>query len=69
MANRITSWCIDCEDPDTLAAFWTAVLGWVVTDRDDEGVSIKPSADAAWGIDFLVVPDGRSGPRTGCTST
>ncbi|MET0911572.1 MAG: VOC family protein [Ilumatobacteraceae bacterium] len=58
MANRITSWCIDCEDPEGLAAFWTAVLDWVVTDRDDELVTIKPSADAVWGIDFVIVPDG-----------
>lgn len=58
MANRITAWCIDCEDPNKLAAFWTAVLEWVVTDSDEDGVSIKPSADAGWGIDFLVVPDG-----------
>ncbi len=58
MANRITAWCFDCEDPDLLATFWTAVLDWVVTDRDEDGVSIKPSPDAAWGIDFFVVPDG-----------
>jgi hypothetical protein len=56
--NRITAWCIDCEDPDTLAAFWTVVLGWVVTDRDEDGVSIKPSSDAGWGIDCFAVPDG-----------
>jgi predicted enzyme related to lactoylglutathione lyase len=58
MANRITAWCIDCEDPDGLAEFWSAVLGWTVTDRDDDGVSIKPDADAGWAIDFLRVPDG-----------
>lgn len=59
MANRITAWCIDCADPDGLAEFWSEVLGWVVTDRDDEGIAIKPAADASWGIDFLRVPDGR----------
>ncbi|MCB0999457.1 MAG: VOC family protein [Ilumatobacteraceae bacterium] len=59
MANRITSLAIDCADGHRLADFWTAVLGWVVTDTDDEGnVSIKPSAEAPWGIDFLVVADG-----------
>ena len=58
MANRITAWCIDCQDPDALAAFWIAVLGWVVTSREDGGLSIKPSADASWGIDFFAVPDG-----------
>lgn len=59
MANRITSLAVDCTDGRLLAGFWTEVLGWVVTDTDDDGnVSIKPSADAPWGIDFLVVPDG-----------
>jgi predicted enzyme related to lactoylglutathione lyase len=58
MANRITAWAIDCQDAGALAEFWTAVLGWVVTETDDDGnVSIKPTADAAWGIDLLVVPD------------
>jgi predicted enzyme related to lactoylglutathione lyase len=58
MANRITAWAIDCTDARSLAQFWTAVLDWVVADADDEVVSIKPSSDAAWGIDFCVVPDG-----------
>jgi hypothetical protein len=34
------------------------VLGWVVTDGDDEVIEIKPAADATWGIDFARVPDG-----------
>ena len=34
------------------------MLGWVITDTDEDGcVSIKPSPDAEWGIDFLVVAD------------
>ena len=58
MANRITAWAIDCADPEELAGFWTAVLGWIVTERGDDIVSIKPAADAAWGIDLARVPDG-----------
>jgi catechol-2,3-dioxygenase len=57
MANRITSWCIDCTDPEQLAAFWCAVLDWQVTERDDEGVRIEGGHDLV-PIDFLVVPDG-----------
>jgi predicted enzyme related to lactoylglutathione lyase len=57
MANRITAWAIDCRDARLLADFWTAVLDWVVTDRDDDVVTIKQSPDAGWGIDFCVVPD------------
>ena len=58
MANRITAWCIDCEDPEALAEFWSSVLEWVVTDRDADGVRIAPAPDAGWAIDFLRVPDG-----------
>ena len=59
MANRITAWAIDCLDAHRMADFWTAVLGWIVTDTDDAGnVTIKPAVDAGWGIDFFVVPDG-----------
>jgi predicted enzyme related to lactoylglutathione lyase len=59
MANRITAWAIDCQDPARMAQFWTAVLDWVVTDTDEEGVvSIKASPDAASGIDLVPVADG-----------
>jgi predicted enzyme related to lactoylglutathione lyase len=56
MANRITSIAIDCADPALLAAFWTDVLGWQVTERDDEMVSIGAPA-APFGIDFIRVPE------------
>ena len=56
MANRITAIAIDCADPELLAGFWTAVLGWQVTDRDDDIVSIGAPA-APFGIDFVVVPE------------
>ena len=53
-------WSIDCRDGQRLAEFWTSVLDWVVTDRDEAGsVTIKPLARRRVpGIDFLVVPDG-----------
>jgi glyoxalase superfamily protein len=57
MANRITSWCIDCTDPERLAAFWCAVLDWQVTERDDDGIRIEGGPGSV-PIDFLVVPDG-----------
>lgn len=63
MANRITAWCIDCDDPEALATFWSAVLEWEITGRDDEVVSIKPSRDAGWGIDFARVADRVTGSK------
>ena len=38
MASRFTELCIDCADPQRLAAFWAAVLDWrVESDDDDDG--------------------------------
>jgi len=56
MANRITSIAIDCADPELLATFWTAVLGWQVTEREEDGVSIG-AAGSPFGIDFFRVPE------------
>src|SRR5262245_18031414 len=56
MANRITAIAIDCEDPELLAGFWTAVLGWQVTDRDGDLLSIAAPA-APFGIDFAKAPE------------
>jgi catechol 2,3-dioxygenase-like lactoylglutathione lyase family enzyme len=56
MANRITSIAIDCADPELLASFWTAVLGWQVTEREEDGVSIG-APGSPFGIDFFRVPE------------
>jgi catechol-2,3-dioxygenase len=42
VACRITELVLDCRDPEQLAAWWCAVLDWVVLDRDDDGVEIGP---------------------------
>lgn len=54
MTSRIAVLAIDTCDPEPLAAFWCAVLGWEVTDRDEEGWTIAGDGQA---IDLLVVPD------------
>src|SRR5262245_25123617 len=56
MANRITAIAIDCADPESLARFWTAVLGWQVTERDEGIVSIG-APGSPFGIDFVRVPE------------
>ncbi|GLZ29394.1 hypothetical protein Lesp02_15840 [Lentzea sp. NBRC 105346] len=55
MASRIVSLPIDCADPEALAAFWTQVLGWRISNRGGYGVSIE--GDGPFEIDFRVVPD------------
>ena len=61
MANRITSWCIDCTNAQQLADFWCQVLDWQVTEVEDGAVRIQPAPDSREAIDFLPVPDG---PKT-----
>ncbi|WP_210648950.1 VOC family protein [Nocardioides sp. SYSU D00065] len=43
MASRLTEISLDCHDPDRLAEFWTAVLDWVVLDREPGLVEIGPA--------------------------
>jgi hypothetical protein len=43
MASRMTELVLDARDRERLAAFWSAVLGWVVVDRYDGQVEIGPS--------------------------
>ena len=40
MTSRIAVITIDALDPDRIARFWCEVLGWVVVDRDEDGLSI-----------------------------
>jgi catechol 2,3-dioxygenase-like lactoylglutathione lyase family enzyme len=40
VASRISEICVNCADPDTMAAFWSAALGYPEIDRDETGVAI-----------------------------
>jgi len=60
MACRFSEVVVDCRDPDTLAAFWSAVLDYRVLSREDGEVEIGPEAGfggAAPTIVFGRVPD------------
>ncbi|MFF1355902.1 VOC family protein [Streptomyces sp. NPDC058297] len=52
MASKFTELAIDCADPDGLARFWCAVLGYEVQDEED-GVVIIGSPE---------VPEGKNRP-------
>jgi len=43
MASRLTEISLDCHDPDRLADFWCAVLGWEVLHREPGLVEIGPA--------------------------
>ncbi|ROS76595.1 VOC family protein [Cellulomonas sp. PhB143] len=40
MGLRLREICLDCPDPEASAAFWSAALGYRVTERDEEGVAL-----------------------------
>ncbi|MGY1808118.1 VOC family protein [Blastococcus sp. SYSU D00669] len=44
MACRFTELVVDCRDPEALAAFWAAVLGYRVLSREEDEVEIGPEA-------------------------
>ena len=52
MASKFTELAIDCADPDSLARFWCAVLGYQVQDRGEDTVSIGAPD----------IPDGKDRP-------
>jgi catechol 2,3-dioxygenase-like lactoylglutathione lyase family enzyme len=45
MGARLTEIVVDCHDPELMAAFWCAVLGWEVVDRDGGSVEIQGRTD------------------------
>ncbi len=66
MSLRIQCWCIDTTDPDRLAAFWQAALGWRRTHQDDDEVVLEPPAGSpedgiAPDLLFLRVPEAKAG--------
>ena len=71
MTLRLRVITVDCADPDRLAAFWCAALGYRVVDRDEDGVGIGPgpvptdeelrTGPVIPGIDFYAVPEGKAG--------
>ena len=42
MACRITELVLDCHDPDRLAEFWCAVLGYEVIGHEPDGLALGP---------------------------
>ena len=61
MACRFSELVVDCRDPETLAAFWAAVLDYRILSRDEDGaVEIGPEAGFGGPAPTLVfgpVPD------------
>jgi hypothetical protein len=66
MTLRIQCLCVDCHDPEVVAGFWQAALGWRRThDTQDQIVLEPPAGSAEDGVAadllFLRVPDPNPG--------
>ena len=59
MAARFTELTVDADDPPALARWWAEVLGWQVTEDDDEGVEIADPGGARPTIVFAPVPEAK----------
>jgi catechol 2,3-dioxygenase-like lactoylglutathione lyase family enzyme len=58
MTSRLSALTVDCADPQLLADFWCAVLGWREVDRDAEGISI--GGDGPFTLDLMAVPEAKT---------
>jgi Glyoxalase-like domain len=57
-----TSLAVDCNVPERLAAFWSAVLDWHVIGREDDGsVQIGAAEQPALRLSFEQVPGAKTG--------
>jgi catechol 2,3-dioxygenase-like lactoylglutathione lyase family enzyme len=59
MTSRAAALTIDSTDPQLLADFWCAALGWREVERDEAGISI--GGDGPFTLDLMRVPEPRSG--------
>jgi predicted enzyme related to lactoylglutathione lyase len=57
LTSRIACIAINAIEPERVADFWCAVLGWRRTEEDDEVITIRGEDDSAAGIDLVRVPD------------
>jgi predicted enzyme related to lactoylglutathione lyase len=62
MGVKLRSLAIDCNEPERLAAFWSAVLDWRIVSRDDDGaVQIGPKDQPDVRVSFELVPGVKTG--------
>jgi len=64
MVSRISEICINCADPDTMAEFWSAAIGYPEIERDEMGVAIM-GAPSFPSMLFVRTDDVGGPPKTG----
>jgi hypothetical protein len=61
MGSRFTELVIDAANPEELAQFWMAVLGWQPTGKYQGAVEIADPAGGGPSLTFVPVPDEKRG--------
>jgi len=64
MASRISEICINCADPDAMAKFWSAAIGYPGIEHDDTGVAIMGASNVP-SILFVRTDDVGGPPKAG----
>jgi predicted enzyme related to lactoylglutathione lyase len=60
MPSRLAVIAIDAVDPQVVADFWCAVLGWSILEREPGGITIG-DAERSWPmIDVFAVPEDKT---------
>jgi len=59
VGSTFTELVVDAADPDRLAQFWSAVLGWRPTGRYEGAVEIAATAGFGPSLTFVPVPDAK----------
>ena len=60
MPSRLAVIAIDAGDPEVVADFWCAVLGWTVVGREPGGLTIGDGEQSWPRIDVFAVPEGKT---------
>ncbi|MGH2681546.1 MAG: VOC family protein [Actinomycetota bacterium] len=60
MASLVDTLTFDCHDPEVVARFWAAALGYEVQEVATEEAAIHDPAGRGWPLLFLVVPEGKA---------
>ena len=60
MTSLVETLTFDSRDPEPVARFWCAALGYQVADSDTQGVWIEDPAGRGWPVLFLIVPEDKS---------
>ena len=57
MTSKFAQVAIGSRNPRQLAEFWAEVLGYEITEANDEVVSLEAPDRSPPGLDFLAIPD------------